>query len=61
MPTTPVASRGNETWRCIYCGEVIAEAERKTAPRALLVYRRQRQIGRAHAACKARAIAEGKR
>jgi len=46
-------------WRCIYCGEPIAEAERKAAVKALCMS--ARRIGRAHPACKAKAIAAGGR
>ena len=45
-------------WVCAYCGQPITPEQRKTAVRSLLT---SYSVGRAHAACKARAIAEGKR
>ncbi len=44
---------GHEKWTCLYCGQPIAEPERRTAPKVLLPGLR---VGRAHPACKAQAI-----
>lgn len=49
---------GGEQWVCVYCKQPIVPAERKHAVRALLD---SWHIGRAHPACKARAIAERRR
>jgi hypothetical protein len=40
-------------WLCLYCGQPIAEPERRAAPKVILGGMR---VGRAHPACKAQAI-----
>ena len=48
----------NARWRCLYCGQPIAEADRRAASKVLELGGNGRRVGRAHLACKLKRVLE---
>lgn len=48
----------NARWRCLYCGQPIAEADRRAASKVLELGGHGRRVGRAHLACKLKRVRE---